>query len=241
MFPLHDDNPTIIKPVVTIGLIIICVLVYLWQFSLDDELNKVMVYSLGMIPTVLFNEAQLPPELYLVPAELTILSSMFMHGGFMHLAGNMLFLWVFGNNIEDSMGHGRFIFFYVLCGAAAALCQALLDPSSNIPMIGASGAISGILGAYLILHPHAKVLTVIPFIIPLAFRIPAMLVLGFWFISQIINSLASGADEAGVAWWAHISGFLAGLLLINLFKAKHIPRFASAIQSAKLSTAKRKP
>lgn len=232
MFPLHDDNPTTIKPIVTIGLIVICILVYLWQFSLDDKLNQLMVYSLGMIPSVLFNDAQLPPELYLIPSELTIVSSMFMHGGFMHLAGNLLFLWVFGNNIEDSMGHVRFIIFYLLCGIAAALCQAILDPSSSIPMIGASGAISGILGAYLVLHPHAKVLTVIPFIIPLAFRIPAMLVLGFWFASQIINSLASNSEEAGVAWWAHISGFLAGVLLISLFKASHIPLFASAEQSA---------
>ncbi len=230
MFPLHDDNPTTINPFVTIGLIVICILVYLWQITLGEELGNMIVYSLGMIPAVLFDHSQLSTELYIVPAEVTVITSMFMHGGFMHLAGNMLYLWIFGNNVEDSMGHTRFILFYLICGAAAALSQALIEPSSAIPMIGASGAVSGILGAYLLLHPHAKVLVVVPIIIPLTFRIPAMFVLGIWFAMQLFSSTTVVSGEGGVAWWAHIGGFVTGMLLISVFKFKQVKLFNPAIK-----------
>ncbi len=234
MFPLHDDNPTEINPVITIGLIVICILVYLWQTSLGQELGQAIVYSLGMIPAVLFNSTELSAELSIVPAELTVLTSMFMHGGFMHggfmhLAGNMLYLWIFGNNVEDSMGHIRFIIFYLLCGTAAALAQAIVNPNSEIPMIGASGAVSGVLGAYLLLHPHAKVLVVIPIIIILkTFRIPAMFVLGLWFAMQLISSTGTISGEGGTAWWAHIGGFIAGMILIPFFKNHNVPLFQPA-------------
>lgn len=229
MFPLYDDNPTEINPVITIGLIIICILVYLWQSSLGQELGQAIIYSLGMIPAVLFNGTELSSGLYIVPAEITVLTSMFMHGSFMHLAGNMLYLWIFGNNIEDSMGHFRFILFYLLCGTAAALTQATIDPHSEIPMIGASGAVSGILGAYLLLYPHAKVLVVIPIIIIIkTFRIPAMFVLGMWFIMQLISSSNTVSGEGGTAWWAHIGGFVAGIILIPFFKHRHVSLFHPA-------------
>lgn len=229
MFPLHDDNPTEINPVITIGLIVICVLVYLWQTSLGQELSQMMIYSLGVIPAVLLNSTELSSDLYILPAELTILTSMFMHGGFFHLAGNMLYLWIFGNNVEDSMGHFRFIIFYLLCGTAAALTQAFIDPASEIPMIGASGAISGVLGAYLLLYPHAKVLVIIPIIVFIqTFRIPAMFVLIFWFLMQLLSSSTAVSGEGGTAWWAHIGGFITGMVLIPFFKHQHVPLFHPA-------------
>ncbi len=229
MFPLHDDNPTEINPVITIGLIIACILIYLWQTSLGQELGQAIVYSLGVIPAVLLNSTELSSELYIVPAEVTVLTSMFMHGGFFHLAGNMLYLWIFGNNIEDSMGHVRFIIFYLICGTAAALTQAMIDSGSEIPMIGASGAVSGILGAYLLLYPHAKVLVVFPIIIFIkTFRIPAMFVLGLWFLMQLISSSSSVSGEGGTAWWAHIGGFVTGMVLIPFFKHRHVPLFHPA-------------
>ena len=162
MIPLHDDNPTKITPVLTIAFVAICVLAYLWQSSLGAQGNKIAVFSLGVIPAVLLGKVQLPPELAVVPAGLTVLTSMFLHGGFMHLAGNILYLWIFGNNVEDSMGHVRFVIFYLVCGLAAVAGQVMQDPDSQIPMIGASGAISGVLGAYLLLYPHARVLVLIP-------------------------------------------------------------------------------
>ncbi|MDX1519426.1 MAG: rhomboid family intramembrane serine protease, partial [Gammaproteobacteria bacterium] len=208
MIPLHDDNPTEIIPFLTVSFIVICVLVFFWQLSLGPAGNQQAVYSLGVIPAVLLNKLSLPPALAVIPPELTIVTSMFMHGGFMHLAGNMLYLWIFGNNIEDALGHFRFIIFYFLCGVAAVFGQVLQNPDSQIPMIGASGAISGVLGGYLLLYPHARVLV----LIPLGFysqlvRLPAVWVLGLWFLLQIVSSMMADPDAAGVAWFAHIGGF----------------------------------
>ncbi len=229
MIPLHDDNPTGISPLLTIFFITICVLVFFWQMSLDGQAHQAAVFSLGVIPAVLLNKVSLPPELALIPAGLTVFTSMFMHGGFMHLAGNMLYLWIFGNNVEDAMGHLRFVIFYLLCGIAAVIGQVIQNPASEIPMIGASGAISGVLGAYLLLYPRARVLV----LIPLGFyahmvRLPAGLVLGFWFFIQIISSLAADPDSAGVAWFAHIGGFIAGMALIPLFKRRGVSLFHPA-------------
>jgi len=163
MFPLYDDNPTTRRPYVTIALMGACIVAFVWQMSLGPRGGQLAVYSLGFIPAVFIGEAELPRELALVPASATLVTSMFLHGGLMHLVGNMLYLWVFGNNIEDACGHGRFLAFYLLCGVAAALVQAIPDLDSEIPMIGASGAISGVLGAYLLLFPHARVYVLIPF------------------------------------------------------------------------------
>lgn len=230
MIPLHDDNPTHITPIVTVGLIVVCVLVFFWQLSLGDQGGMVAVYRFGVIPAVLLDGQSLPPDLNPIAGQLTVLTSMFLHGGWMHLIGNMLYLWIFGNNIEDSMGHVRFVVFYVLCGVAAALAQALADPSSEVPMIGASGAISGVLGAYLLLHPHARIRTLIflGFLIT-TIRLPASIVLGGWIVLQLISYAGTPAgQEGGVAWLAHIGGFIAGMLLIGLFKYRHVPFFEKA-------------
>jgi len=228
MFPIHDDNPTRITPYVAYVLLLSCVLVFFWQVSLGDQVQQA-VYAFGVIPSVLFASKSLPAELEILPAWLTIFSSMFLHGGWMHLIGNMLYLWVFGNNVEDSMGHRRFIVFYLLCGLLAALTQALLNPTSEIPMIGASGAISGVLGAYLLLHPHARILVVIPIgILIYTPWIAAYWVLGFWFVLQIINSLMSATEMGGVAYGAHLGGFVAGMLLIPIFKHRNVALFSPA-------------
>ena len=228
MIPLHDDNPTEIVPFVTIAIIAGCVLVFLWQASLGAQGFQAAVFSLGAIPAVLLNKVHLSAEIALVPPYLTVVTSMFLHGGFMHLAGNMLYLWIFGNNVEDAMGHMRFVIFYLLCGLAAVAGQVLQNPASEIPMIGASGAISGVLGAYLLLYPHARVLVLIPFgFFTRMIYLPAGWVLGLWFVLQIFSSLAAGSAGGGVAWYAHIGGFLTGVALIPLFKYRRIPLFQS--------------
>jgi len=220
MIPLHDDNPTTIKPVVTITFIVLCVLTFLWQFTRDPQGQQMVVYALGVIPAVLIGGAELPPDLIWVPTYATIFSSMFLHGGWMHLGGNMLYLWIFGNNIEDAMGHVKFVLFYLLCGIAAVYAQAIPDPGSEIPMVGASGAIAGVLGGYLLLYPRAKVLVGIPlgFMIQ-TIRVKALWVLVFWFGLQIVSSIMTANQEGGgVAFGAHIGGFIAGMVLIPFFK-----------------------
>jgi membrane associated rhomboid family serine protease len=221
MIPLRDDNPSSMPPVVTIAFIVTCVLTFLWQVSLGPTRGEQIIYALGVIPSVLFGERELPPDLAIVPPTMTMLTSMFMHGGWMHLIGNMLYLWIFGDNVEDTMGHARFVAFYVLCGIAAALAQAVPDPDSTIPMVGASGAISGVLGAYLLLFPHARVLVAIPFgFILHTARIPAGIVLVLWFGLQLLSSAMTPAGQGGVAFRAHIGGFIAGMLLMPLFRQR---------------------
>jgi membrane associated rhomboid family serine protease len=223
VIPLRDDNPSGTAPIVTIVFIVMCVLVFLWQLSFGPQGGQRIVYALGVVPASLLGQAQLPPELALVSPWMTVFTSMFMHGGWMHLIGNMLYLWIFGDNVEDSMGHGRFVVFYLLCGIAAVLAQALPDPSSTIPMIGASGAISGVLGAYLLLYPHARVLVAIPLGFFLhTMRIPAGLVLVLWFGLQLFSSAMAQPGQGGVAFRAHIGGFIAGMILIPLFKQRRV-------------------
>lgn len=219
MIPLKDDNPTRTFPFVNYTLIVACVLVFLWQVSLGKHMQAA-IYTYGLIPDVLLGDARLPPELAVVPAWATVFTSMFMHGGWMHLIGNMLYLWIFADNVEDRIGHGRFIVFYALCGIAAALAQALPDPDSQIPMVGASGAISGVLGAYLLMFPRAHVLVLIP-LGPLSqlVRLPALLVLGLWFAMQLLSEMFA-PPGAGVAFRAHIGGFVAGLVLLPLFRRR---------------------
>jgi membrane associated rhomboid family serine protease len=237
VIPLHDDNPTRTKPIVTVSIIVVCVLVFVWQYFLSgpEGANRI-AYALGLIPAVLFGRETLPPDLAWVPPSASIATSMFLHGGFLHLAGNMLYLWVFGNNIEDSMGHGRFVAFYLACGAAAAMAQALPDPASTVPMVGASGAISGVLGAYMLLFPKARVLLGLPlgFIIIQIGRFPAVWVLASWFVFQLVmggvsaaQAAQAGGSQGGVAWGAHIGGFIAGMLLIPLFKYRDVPLWRS--------------
>ena len=224
MFPIHDDNPSKTIPFVTIGLILACVVVYFWQISHTESVQQAIVFVYGVVPGWLLDDATHIENITGFPVETTLFTAMFLHGGFMHLLGNMLFLWIFGNNVEDAMGHFRFIIFYLLCGVIATLAHALPNPLSTVPMIGASGAISGVLGAYLLLYPHARVLVMIPlgFYLHTSY-LPASLVLGFWFVIQIISSLAANPEQGGVAWYAHIGGFAAGMLLIPLFKYRRVP------------------
>lgn len=225
MIPLHDDNPTERTPVVTVAIIATCVLVFLYQASLPPRAGEAFVFIYGAIPSLLFGHAELPDEVAGAPATMTLFTSMFLHGGWMHLIGNMLYLWIFGNNIEDVMGHARFVVFYVLCGALAALSHAMTDPSSQIPMVGASGAISAVLGAYILLFPHAHVLVLLPGIG--ITRVAAGIVLGMWFLTQLISGgMSVGAKGGGVAFFAHIGGFVAGMALIGLFKRPEVPFFS---------------
>jgi membrane associated rhomboid family serine protease len=214
MIPIRDDNPTTITPIVTVGVIVLNVLVFIYQLSLGRD-GEAFVHVFGAVPGALFGGESYSP----VPPLLTLATSMFLHGGLMHLGGNMLYLWIFGNNIEDVMGHGRFVVFYLLCGVAAAYAHAVTAPDSLVPMIGASGAISGVLGAYLLLFPRARVLTLIPFGIFLHMDyIPAAWLLGFWIVLQFFSgTLSLGSSGGGVAWFAHVGGFLAGMALIHVF------------------------
>ena len=214
MIPLKDDNPTSGRPIVTYFLIGICVLVFLIQLGSQSYKTGQLFYSYGLIPSVLMGHNQLPIDLYMVPAYVTIFSSMFMHGGFMHLIGNMLYMWIFADNIEDNLGPTKFIIFYLLSGVGAAMAQVFMDVHSQIPMVGASGAIGGVLGAYLINHPNARVLVLIPYIIITIIKIRALYVLGFWFILQFIS------NGGGVAYAAHIGGFVSGMILILFFNKK---------------------
>ncbi len=229
MIPLHDDNPTEINPLVTIALIVACSLVFLYQASLPDKVGESFVFQYGAIPASIFgHEAAFPEDSVGFPLTLTLLTSMFLHGGWMHLIGNMLYLWIFGNNIEDVMGHVKFVIFYVVCGLVAAMSHALTDPTSGIPMVGASGAISGVLGAYLLLFPRAQVMVLIPLgIFTRTMYVPAGFVLGFWFVLQLLSGgMSLGQGGGGVAWFAHVGGFVAGIALIGVFKHPHVRFFA---------------
>ncbi len=222
MIPLHDDNPTERRPVVTLSLIAAGVAAFLWQLTLGPPHAEAVIRALGLVPATLTGVAAPGP----VPPLLTVLSSMFLHGGWMHLAGNMLYLWIFGNNVEDAMGHGRFLAFYLLCGAIAALAQIVSDPGSTLPMIGASGAISGVLGAYLLLYSHARVLVLVPLgLLTRVIRLPALFVLGFWIVFQLLSAALASPEGGGIAWLAHIGGFVAGMVLVFPFKRRGVTLF----------------
>ena len=205
MIPFKDDNPIERFPLVTVAIIVVNALVYIYQLALGAD-GQQFVMQMGLIPNEITRMVDNPPYA-LVPLPFTAISAMFMHGGIMHLGGNMLYLWIFGDNVEDAMGRLRFFIFYLTCGLAASALHIAIDPSSEMPMIGASGAIAGVLGAYWILFPRARVDTLVfVFIMP----VPAGLVLGLWFALQVLNVGLGG----GVAWFAHIGGFLAGIALI---------------------------
>jgi membrane associated rhomboid family serine protease len=210
VFPLKDNIPTRSFPLVTIALIAANIGAFLMQLSLGPDGFDHTVKTLGAIPREVLTLRDLPPYGPVRPP-FTLLTSMFLHGGIAHIAGNMLFLWIFGNNVEDALGKTRYLFFYLAAGVAAGLTQALLEPRSSLPMVGASGAIAGVLGAYLLLYPHARVLTAVPiFIFIRLVYLPAWLFLIIWFVYQVAYSML-GAQ--GVAWFAHIGGFLAGFAL----------------------------
>ena len=226
-FPLFDDNPTRRQPYVSWLIIATCIIVFFWQESLAPASEREAIFQLGFIPANASGIAPLPADFALLPAWMTIFTSMFLHGGWMHIGGNMLYLWIFGDNVEESMGRFKFVLFYSLCGIAAALAQSAVDPASRIPMIGASGGIAGILGAYLMLHPKAAIRTFVLIIIFVRFiNLPAWIVLSIWIGGQFVavpNALAN--DSGGVAYFAHIGGFAAGMLLIPFFKRRVVPLF----------------
>jgi len=218
MIPIHDDNPTARFPLVTVFLILSCCLVFLWELTTPLPQQK-LINGLGVTPAILFGKQTQASGNYMVPPWLTVFTSMFMHAGWLHLLGNMLFLWIFGNNVEDRLGRLRFLLFYLACGVLAVMTNALPNPHSTLPMVGASGAIAGVLGAYLILYPRARVLVIIPiFFFITSVWWPAWVVLAIWFALQIISSILSAdAQGGGIAWGAHIGGFIAGILLLVLF------------------------
>tara|TARA_B100001029_G_scaffold176913_1_gene180637 strand:+ start:668 stop:1396 length:729 start_codon:yes stop_codon:yes gene_type:complete len=222
MIPLKDDNPTKNRPIVSYSIIFFCVIIFFAQLGLNDQELREFTYSYGLIPSVLIGIDQLPNEIDKISPIATIFTSMFMHGGWMHLIGNMLYLWIFADNIEDDLGTLNFVIFYFASGVGAAMSQVLVDVNSQIPMIGASGAIGGVLGAYLINYPNARVLVLIPLgFFSQLIKIRALYVLGFWFILQFINSFFSQASGGGgVAYAAHIGGFISGLILILFFNKK---------------------
>lgn len=214
MFPIRDINPSRTVPVVNYGLIGANILVFLVQLAQGPYLDE-FNYLWGLVPARYFDAHV---SSYFGPVQQTIpfLSYMFLHGGFMHILGNLWFLYIFGDNVEDHLGPYRYLGFYLLCGIASGLTQMMFDTQANIPLVGASGAIAGVMGAYILLHPRAKILTLIPvFIIPFFFEIPAIFFLGFWLLIQFFNATLGGGSN--VAWWAHIGGFLFGAVFLKLF------------------------
>ena len=227
MFPLRDENPTELVPYITVA--IIAVNVAVWMLvqgaGVDMQALQQSVCTFGAIPSEITGQtdaARSVRALQCPTGGLTwtaLVTSMFLHGGWMHLIGNMWFLWIFGNNIEDSMGHLRFLLFFLLTGLAASAGHILSSPGSTVPMVGASGAISGIMGAYLVLYPRVRILTLFFFIIFIRiFPLPAWVMLAYWFAIQLLSGTSTPATGSGVAYWAHIGGFVAGLVLVKLFE-----------------------
>lgn len=216
MIPLKDDNPTRTFPFVTISIITINTFIYIYQLTLEPKAENLFVLRTGAIPYEITHFVDIQPWAFVLPP-LTLFTAMFVHGGLLHVGGNMLYLWIFGDNIEDKLGHFRFLVFYLLAGLIASFAHIIMMPNSTVPMIGASGAIAGVLGAYFLLYPKAHVLTLVFFFFFVDIvKIPALVFLGLWFIFQILSSAAGG----GIAWYAHIGGFVAGALLVKLFEKK---------------------
>lgn len=221
--PFFDSNPKerITVQAVTVGLIVINVAMFLvFQGAVVDYPD----YRLALIPVTLFAEQTRPTDLIFVPEELTLLSYAFLHGSWLHLAGNMLFLWVFGDNVEDAMGHVKFLIFFILCGIAGGLAYAIMTPDPSAPLVGASGATSGVVAAYLMLHPKVKVWVLVTLLIKFPFQLPAWIVLGAYVVWNVIMVL-SGDNGSNTAWWAHIGGLLAGAALTPLFKHRDVKLF----------------
>ena len=223
MFPLRDSNPSDRFPFVTLGLIGLCTLVFLYEVSLGQDLRAFFA-SFALVPGQISYGLQ-SGELGLPAAVQPFVTSMFLHGGWLHLIGNMWFLWIFGDNVEDMLGSGRYLVFYVLAGLGAGLAHYFIQPTSAIPTVGASGAIAGVLAGYLILFPRARVTTVVPlgFFIRVM-ELPAMVLIGIWFLIQIASGLLTtvGGSAAGVAWWAHVGGFVVGALLVKVFQPRRV-------------------
>ena len=210
MIPLRDVIPSRTTPYTTITIIVLNSIVFFYQLALGDQVND-FILAFGLIPAAV--------------SWVTVFTSMFLHGSLLHVGGNMLYLWIFGDNVEDRMGHGRFVAFYLLCGVAAALTQAIINPDSAVPMVGASGAIAGVMGAYFVLYPHSRIVTLVPlFVYFQVMEVPAILFLGIWFLMQFISGVGSiatavsGEPGGGIAFWAHVAGFVAGVSGVLVFR-----------------------
>ena len=215
MIPLRDVIPSRTTPYITIGVIVLNCLAFLFEVSLSQRMLQPFMMMYGVVPAM-----------FSWP---TVLTSMFLHGGWLHIAGNMLYLWIFGDNVEDRLGHGRFLAFYLLCGTIAALAQVFTSPGSTVPTIGASGAIAGVMGAYFVLFPRSRVLTLIPlFVFWEIIEIPAIFFLGIWFLMQLFSGVGSLAvttgNAGGIAFWAHVAGFAAGFVGVFIFRPRQRPR-----------------
>lgn len=211
MIPLRDSQPSYSPPVMTILIIMANTAAFLYELSLDAFSLNYFLSVYGVVP------ARLEP--------VTLVTSMFLHGGWLHFLGNMWFLWIFGDNVEDILGRVKFVAFYLVCGVAAGLAQVAASPDSRIPMVGASGAIAGVMGAYLVKFPHSRILTLVPvFFFVTTVEVPALLILGYWFLIQFFSGVGSMGyshlSQGGVAWFAHVGGFLAGLVLVNLLRPR---------------------
>jgi len=203
MFPIRDTQPSYSKPIVTVLLIVVNILVFLFEFSLDPYSQNALIFTYGLVPDHF--------------RWMNVFTSMFLHGGWMHVLGNMWFLWIFGDNIEDILGHGKFVLFYLLCGIAAAMTQTYLSLDSRVPMVGASGAIAGVMGAYMVKFPSSRIYTLIFYIFITTLDVPAWVMLIYWFGIQFVSglgSLAAPTAQGGTAFFAHVGGFLAGIGLI---------------------------
>ena len=221
--PIHDQNDRqrISTPYVTWCAILLCVVVFLWQAGLSERDEYRQTLAFGFVPGLMFTDLRLAPQLQEIPVVLTLITTQFLHADFGHLIGNMIFLYIFGDNVEDAMGHPSFVAFFLLCGILAALAHGISVPDARVPLIGASGAISGILGAYLLLRPRSRILVLLA-IVPV--RLPAWLLVIGWFVLQLWYGLGP-ADGDRVAYWAHIGGFVAGVVLLPLFKAREVRYF----------------
>jgi membrane associated rhomboid family serine protease len=215
MIPLRDVIPSRSIPYITVTIIVLNALAWIYELALPAQVLPVFLQLYGVVPA----DFSTP----------TLVSSMFLHGGWSHVIGNMWYLWIFGDNVEDRMGHGRFVVFYLICGIAAALGHVAMDPNSTLPTIGASGAIAGVMGAYFVLYPHSRVLTLVPLIIYFEIvELPAVLLLGFWFVMQLFSAgaiaVTANTEGGGIAFMAHIAGFIAGLLGVFVFRKRRRPQ-----------------
>ncbi len=215
MIPLRDIIPSRTVPCITITIIVLNGLAWFFELSLPQDVLPVFLQVYGVVPADFHST--------------TLISSMFLHGGWSHIIGNMWYLWIFGDNVEDRLGHGRFIIFYLLCGIVAALGQIFIDPYSRLPTIGASGAIAGVMGGYFVLYPHSRVLTLIPWIFLQVVEVPAIVLLGFWFLMQLFSAgaiaVTSSTNGGGVAFAAHVAGFLTGIIGVFVFRKRDYDRW----------------
>jgi membrane associated rhomboid family serine protease len=228
--PIRDDAPTVRKPYLTVSLIVVNSLIFFYSISLGARGFQLFTIQFGYIPVEFVSGLELTPQLA-ASAYLTPFASMFMHGGWLHLIGNMLFLWIYGNNVEDYFGPVKFLLFYIVSGLAAIALYTLFGPSSQVPLVGASGAIAGVMGAYIVLHPRARITVLVIFFFIQFVVLPAKVVLGIWFVYQLLMSMIGSATGGGVAWMAHVGGFAFGWAVLKLLTRGRRPRASGGRRS----------